>query len=64
MLAYALLYAAARFIIEYWRDDPRGSVLGLSTSQFIALAFFVLALIVYFRRARGTTSESLAENHA
>src|SRR5262245_14227238 len=34
ILAYALLYAVARFIIEFWRDDPRGDIFGLSTSQF------------------------------
>jgi phosphatidylglycerol:prolipoprotein diacylglycerol transferase len=37
MLAYVALYAVARFIIEFWRDDPRGSWLGLSTSQLIAV---------------------------
>lgn len=43
MLAYAALYAVARFIIEFWRDDPRGSLLGLSTSQLIAVLVFLVA---------------------
>ncbi len=53
VLAYALLYAVARFIIEFWRDDPRGSLLGLSTSQFIALVLFIGALVLMIQRTRG-----------
>jgi phosphatidylglycerol:prolipoprotein diacylglycerol transferase len=30
VLAYAILYAVARFTIEFWRDDPRGVIFGLS----------------------------------
>ena len=45
VLAYAMLYSVARFIVEFWRDDPRGEVMGLSTSQFIAVLFFIGALI-------------------
>jgi len=29
VLAYALLYSVARFTLEFWRDDPRGEVMGL-----------------------------------
>jgi phosphatidylglycerol:prolipoprotein diacylglycerol transferase len=52
ILAYAMLYSVARFIIEYWRDDPRGEIFDLSTSQFIAIAIFVGALIAYIYRLR------------
>lgn len=34
---YFLLYAVGRFLVEMLRDDPRGNVGILSTSQFIAL---------------------------
>jgi phosphatidylglycerol---prolipoprotein diacylglyceryl transferase len=57
ILAYMLLYAAARFIIEFWRDDPRGEVFGISTSQFIAVVLFIGALIgllLQMRRTRPT----------
>lgn len=54
VLAYAILYAVARFSIEFWRDDPRGALLGLSTSQFIALVIFVGSLIAYFNRVKST----------
>jgi phosphatidylglycerol:prolipoprotein diacylglycerol transferase len=52
ILAYAMLYSVARFIIEYWRDDPRGEVFDLSTSQFIAAVLFVGALVTYIYRLR------------
>jgi phosphatidylglycerol:prolipoprotein diacylglycerol transferase len=52
ILTYALLYAVARFIIEFWRDDPRGEIFGLSTSQFIAVILFIGALIVMILRLR------------
>ncbi|HKY06306.1 MAG TPA: prolipoprotein diacylglyceryl transferase [Blastocatellia bacterium] len=53
--SYLILYSTARFIIEFWRDDPRGELLGLSTSQVISIAMFVLgaALMIYnWRRPR------------
>jgi phosphatidylglycerol:prolipoprotein diacylglycerol transferase len=35
---YVLLYAISRFLIEFYRGDPRGIVVaGLSTSQFISI---------------------------
>jgi phosphatidylglycerol:prolipoprotein diacylglycerol transferase len=52
ILTYALLYALARFIIEFWRDDPRGEIFGLSTSQFIAIVLFIGAMIVMVLRLR------------
>jgi hypothetical protein len=36
-----------RFVIEYWRNDWRGELLGLSTSQFISLIIVTLATITY-----------------
>lgn len=39
---YLLLYAVGRFTLEFWRgDDYRGHLLGLSTSQIIAVLMFV-----------------------
>jgi phosphatidylglycerol---prolipoprotein diacylglyceryl transferase len=47
VLVYILLYSFARFTIEFWRNEPRGWVLGLSISQFISAIIFPLALIFY-----------------
>jgi phosphatidylglycerol:prolipoprotein diacylglycerol transferase len=50
ILVYAMLYAVARFVIEFWRDDPRGEILDLSTSQFIAVMVFIGAAIIFIRK--------------
>jgi phosphatidylglycerol:prolipoprotein diacylglycerol transferase len=57
ILAYAMLYSVARFIIEYWRDDPRGEIFNLSTSQFIAVVLFIAALVAFIYRARRPSVE-------
>jgi phosphatidylglycerol:prolipoprotein diacylglycerol transferase len=59
VLAYAMLYSVARFVVEYWRDDPRGELIGLSTSQFIAVVFFVGALIGLFLRLRSKDQSAI-----
>lgn len=64
MLVYALLYASARFTIEFWRDDPRGEIFNLSTSQFIAVLLFIASLIAYIWRTRNVAKAELAENPA
>ena len=55
---YLLLYSSGRFLVEFLRDDPRGAVGGLSTSQFIS--FFIFAagavLLVYRLRAEKQTA--------
>lgn len=55
ILAYTLLYAIARFALEFFRGDAdRGFVLGglLSTSQFIAVILAPAALVLWFVRRR------------
>jgi len=56
--AYLMTYSVVRFVIEFWRDDPRGQVLGLSTSQFIAVVLFAvgLALTIYVVRLKAAGS--------
>ena len=61
ILAYTLVYAVARFILEYFRGDAdRGFVFGglLSTSQFIALLLGPAALVLYIRRQRSLTTRA------
>jgi len=53
ILTYALLYAVARFLLEYFRGDvDRGFVFGgaLSTSQVIALMVFVASITLLIIR--------------
>ncbi|MCU1267376.1 MAG: Prolipoprotein diacylglyceryl transferase [Acidobacteria bacterium] len=67
ILAYALLYAAIRFVIEFFRDDPRGDILGLttltglSTSQLIGIVVGVLALIAMIKRWRNAEAIEKAD---
>jgi phosphatidylglycerol:prolipoprotein diacylglycerol transferase len=43
---YMFLYAVSRYIIEMYRGDPRGEVLGVSTSQFISLVLAPLSIVM------------------
>jgi len=49
---YTLLYGISRFIIEFFRGDERGSLLGLSTSQFISVMLVMLSVIMMIRLAQ------------
>jgi len=44
--SYVLLYAVARFVIEFYRGDPRGTVGIFSTSQFLSLLLAPLAIVM------------------
>ncbi len=74
VLVYTFLYAVARFYLEYLRGDAdRGFVFGgvFSTSQFIALIFAFLSVLLYVKRRRsagaphrgGAREETLHSNH-
>lgn len=47
-LAYLVLYSIGRFGVEFFRNDYRGSVGFLSTSQFIAIIMAVICALVYY----------------
>jgi phosphatidylglycerol:prolipoprotein diacylglycerol transferase len=52
ILAYSMIYAVARFLLEYLRGDAdRGFVFGnlLSTSQFIAVVVLLISLPLFFK---------------
>jgi phosphatidylglycerol:prolipoprotein diacylglycerol transferase len=67
ILSYALLYSAIRFLIEFFRDDPRGDILGLttltglSTSQMIGIIVGVTSLILLIRRWRNSGASDKTE---
>lgn len=44
---YLIIYSIGRFLIEIIRNDPRGNVGSLTTSQFIAIFTLVLGIILY-----------------
>ncbi len=47
---FLLLYSAIRFLIEFWRDDPRGFLFGgiFSTSQGIGIFLAIASLFMLF----------------
>jgi phosphatidylglycerol:prolipoprotein diacylglycerol transferase len=45
---YMILYSSGRFAIEFFRNDYRGAVGFLSTSQFIAIFIFAAGVIMFF----------------
>jgi len=64
VLAYAVIYGIVRFTIEFFRDDPRGDIAGLTTltglstsqliSLFVGVAGAILLVIRQRRAAAGT----------
>jgi phosphatidylglycerol:prolipoprotein diacylglycerol transferase len=50
---YILLYGVSRFVIEFYRGDPRGAVGALSTSQLISVILVPLSLLMLFRLRHG-----------
>jgi phosphatidylglycerol---prolipoprotein diacylglyceryl transferase len=49
---YMLLYAISRYIVEIYRGDERGMILGVSTSQFISILIVPLSIIMLLRLRR------------
>jgi len=52
---YLLLYAISRFIIEFYRGDDRGGLMGLSTSQAVSVIVAPIAVAMLLR-LRGRSS--------
>ncbi|MBW2149236.1 MAG: prolipoprotein diacylglyceryl transferase [Deltaproteobacteria bacterium] len=59
-LSYVFIYALTRFVLEFYRGDPRGFVLGgaLSTSQFLGLLAAPIAAILWWRGRRNALRRS------
>jgi len=47
--SYVFMYAIFRFIIEFFRGDPRGHVGVFSTSQVFAMFAVLIAMIMFFK---------------
>lgn len=43
---YLTVYPVFRFIIEFFRDDTRGTILGMSVAQFISIFLFVYGIVI------------------
>ena len=49
---FLVLYASARFAIEFVRRDDRGGLLGLSTSQLLGIVLAAAAAVIHATRGR------------
>jgi len=47
---YLILYSVGRFIIEFFRNDYRGNIGMLSTSQFISLIILAIGTAMFFMK--------------
>jgi phosphatidylglycerol---prolipoprotein diacylglyceryl transferase len=50
--SFVALYASARFILEFLRNDDRGGFAGLSTSQLLGIGFVGAALALHLVKGR------------
>lgn len=70
LIAYAIIYALVRFTIEFFRDDPRGNLLGLndllgiSTSQIISLLVAAGAVIFLILRLKNAGHTEIPANES
>jgi phosphatidylglycerol:prolipoprotein diacylglycerol transferase len=64
--SYMLLYGGSRFIIEFYRYDPRGMIGALSTSQFVSAVIVPLsiAMLVVLSRRTGPAPADAARARA
>ncbi|EGT3614811.1 prolipoprotein diacylglyceryl transferase [Clostridium perfringens] len=44
---YMIIYSIGRFFVEFLRNDPRGNVGALSTSQFISIFILIGGILLY-----------------
>lgn len=64
LIAYGIIYAIFRFLIEFIRDDPRGDLMGLtsatglSTSQLVSLLVAGASIIFMIMRLRSTNDSA------
>ena len=58
---YMVLYAISRYVVEIYRGDDRGMLLGVSTSQAVSLVVLPLGLIMLWRLAARSRTAAPAE---
>ncbi|MBR6728154.1 MAG: prolipoprotein diacylglyceryl transferase [Clostridia bacterium] len=71
MSVYLIAYGIFRFIIEFWRDDERGELIGsISPSQFWSIVMVVLGIGLVFvmeylgKKRRAQLADALAEEQS
>lgn len=54
---YLILYSVGRFLVEFLRNDHRGAVGNLSTSQFISLGIVICGIVLMVIKKEKKTAE-------
>jgi len=62
--SYMFLYGISRFIIEFYRGDPRGMVGDFSTSQFVSILIVPLSIVMLFVLGRRPDPAPVAARRA
>ena len=57
------MYSIGRSVIEIFRNDYRGAIGVLSTSQFISIFILALGIIIYVLSQKGTFTEKSQDTH-
>ncbi|SFB14787.1 prolipoprotein diacylglyceryl transferase [Clostridium frigidicarnis] len=55
-ILYLICYSAGRFFVEFLRNDPRGNVGNLSTSQFISIFVFIIGVYLFKTHSKNNKS--------
>lgn len=59
---YLILYSVGRFLVEFLRgDEIRGTIMGLSTSQFISVFMFLGGVLLLIMRRKNRVHAKTAE---
>lgn len=60
IILYLASYSAERYVVDFWRDDPRGTVFGTPVPQMVSALVLTAAIILYQRGWRRSASPSQA----
>ena len=60
---YMILYGVSRFVIEFFRGDDRGVILGVSTSQFVSIVLVPVAIAMLVALAVSCACVTTPEIH-
>ena len=61
---YMLAYGISRFVIEFYRGDPRGAIGALSTSQFVSVLLVPLSIVMLIVLSRRSPEPTAAPKRA
>lgn len=58
IIFYLALYSVERYVVDFWRDDPRGTIFGTPAPQVVSALVLTAAIILYQHGWRRSASPS------